>query len=112
MKKTILFLMLISAFNVMSATAESFFPPEWNEFCPSRYIYIHPEKKYILNEKKYWQQRKINFEKKVGYCKTLPSSKKEDCYKEVRLMENNATEVQLKQDENDSIKTLRNYGKY
>lgn len=112
MKKITLLLLIILFSNGLQTFASSFFPPEWNEFCPAQYIYLHPEKRYFLKDKIYWQQRRINFDKKVNYCNKLTDKEKTNCYQEIRLMEKNATEVQMKQDENDNIKTLQTYRRY
>ena len=112
MKKYTFLLLIILFSNNLQTFANSFFPPEWNEFCPAKYSYLHSEKRYFLKEKIYWQQRKIDFEKKVNYCNKLNKNDKTGCYEEVRKIEKHATEVQLKQDENDSIRYLKGYRNY
>ena len=102
MKKQISTLLLLCA--ISPAFAEAYFEPQWNEFCPNQYINLDPEKDYILAEKKYWQQRKKEFDRKVTYCGHLSPLEKENCYNDLRRIEGNASathiaEVRLQQEQ-------------
>jgi hypothetical protein len=68
--------------------ASAVFEPEWSEFSPAAYINIDTTKSYILDEKKYWSARKIDFEKKKGYCLAMPEpDEKHACFKELRELQ-------------------------
>lgn len=100
MKKYLIYLTMLLA--ITPAFADTYFAPQWNEFCPSQYANLDPEKDYILAEKKYWQQRKKDFDNKLNQCDSLISEEREACYNNLRLIENNATathlaEVRIKQ---------------
>ena len=66
------------------------FAPQWSDVCTySAYWDISTTKKYLKSEKKYWQTRKIQFEKEVETCKVLdaPSA----CYEHIVQLENERT---------------------
>lgn len=95
MKKlfTTTLLLFISA----PAFANAFFEPQWNEFCPNQYANLDPEKEYILAEKKYWQQRKKDFDKKVSHCKRLVPEMRAACFNDLRQIESNASITHLQE---------------
>ena len=51
-----------------TARASAYFVPTWDEFCPFNMRNISTTKNYKLPVKKYWQQRKIVFEKNIEYA--------------------------------------------
>lgn len=95
-KKCILFMMLF-----ITLPAFAYFEPEWSEFCPYNYRNIDVNKNYIAPIKKYWQQRRITFEKNLAYCKTLKDSNA--CFQELRKIENEKTEIAQKNMLNSAI---------
>lgn len=77
--------------------ANAFFEPQWNEFCPNQYANLDPEKDYILAEKKYWQQRKKDFDKKVSRCNSLVPEMRAACFNDLRQIESNASITHLQE---------------
>lgn len=77
--------------------ANAFFEPQWNEFCPNQYANLDPEKDYILAEKKYWQQRKKDFDKKVSHCNRLVPEMRAACFNDLRQIESNASITHLQE---------------
>ena len=84
--------------NTMPVFAESYFAPQWNEFCPNQYANLDPEKDYILAEKKYWQKRKKDFDRKIKRCNSIINEyEKEKCYNDLRQIEGNATALHIQE---------------
>lgn len=115
MKKYIILFML--SLYISPAFANTFFEPQWNEFCPSQYANLDLEKDYILAEKKYWQQRKKDFNRKLRYCNVLSDNQRGACYDNLRLVESNATsthlaEVRIKQQEYANAASMTNAFNY
>ncbi len=73
----------------------TYFEPDWSEFCPPQYVNLSTSKKYFWAEKKYWLNRKVNFEKNKGYCEIQKD--KEDCFAELRQSELNKNKVYFSQ---------------
>lgn len=110
-KKCILFVMLFA-----TLPAFAYFEPDWSEFCPPKYANLSTSKKYFWAEKKYWLNRRLNFEKNKSYCETQKN--KENCFAELRQSELNKNQIyfsQLQIDQqrantaimNNSINSLR-----
>jgi len=115
MKKII----IIFLFSTLSAPvfAAAFFEPQWNEFCPNQYINLDPEKEYILAEKKYWQQRKKDFDTKVKHCKTMIPEMRSACFNDLRQIEGNASvthlqELRLQQEQINAGANMMNASNY
>lgn len=112
MKKQIITILLLCS--ISPVFAEAYFEPQWNEFCPNQYINLDPDKDYILAEKKYWQERKRDFDKKIAHCKSLEDNdKQEACYENIRRIETNASnthlaELQYKQEVINSSANMTN----
>ena len=115
MKKYIL---VLCTFLIISPVfADVFFEPQWNEFCPNKYANLDPEKDYILADKKYWQQRKKEFDQKVKHCKSLVPEQLAACYENLRQIEGNATathveELRLKYEESNAAANMWNATNY
>lgn len=99
MKKLLLILVLCTA------PALAYFEPEWSEFCPYGYRNISTSKDYKIPIKKYWQQRRINFEKNKSYCKTV--SDVDACYAELRRIENEKTQIIQRQQINGAMYVIK-----
>jgi hypothetical protein len=84
-------ILLISA----PVSAEVFFEPQWNEFCPNQYINISTTKDYFMTEKVYWSGRRKEFESRLNKCKKLVPERKEACFANLREIEKNATETHM-----------------
>lgn len=81
----------------LPAYSNTYFEPQWNEFCPNQYINLDTEKNYKLAEKKYWQQRKEDFDEKINTCKSLIPEEHSACYNNLRLVESNATATHIQE---------------
>lgn len=83
--------MLVLVFScVVLPVAAAFFAPEWSEFCPAQYANLE-NKSYLLPEKVYWLQRRLNFEEKKKMC--LSQEDQGACYSELRQSENNKNKI-------------------
>lgn len=114
--KNVIILLLVLIIPV-PVLATAFFEPQWNEFCPNKYINLDPDKEYVLSEKVYWQQRKKDFDKKVGYCKKMIPEQRVDCYNNLRQIESNASathiqEIKIKQQEYANAANMMNAVNY
>ncbi|MBQ3641346.1 hypothetical protein II906_05420 [bacterium] len=96
MKKILAYGLLTIFILGCTANAKSYFAPEWSEFCPDQYLTIDTTKNYKLAVKKYWQRRKIEFDKKVETCNKYEENERENCYEEIRRIEGNMTQTYLK----------------
>lgn len=96
MKRLLIIVLLMS-----TARASAYFVPTWDEFCPFNMRNISTTKNYKLPVKKYWQQRKIVFEKNIEYCNS--SKDKDACYMELRKIENDKTTNYLNDIRNKAI---------
>lgn len=116
MKQLLIFYLIY--LTTIPAYSESYFAPQWNEFCPNQYANLDPEKDYILAEKKYWQQRKKDFDRKVKRCSFISNDfDKEKCYNDLRQIEGNATalhiqEVRIKQEQINGATGMMNAVNY
>ena len=65
------FIVLFSVLLCSTTTlfAETFFEPQWNEFCPKQYINLDESKDYIKPEKSYWANRKREFNQRLQICR-------------------------------------------
>lgn len=89
-KKCIMFLMLC-----VTLPAFAYFEPDWSEFCPPKYVNLSTSKNYFWAEKKYWLNRRLNFEKNKNYCETQKN--KENCFAELRQSELNKNKIYFSQ---------------
>ena len=115
--KKLSILTLTIALSCTIARAHTFFEPQWNEFCPNQYANISLEKNYKLAEKKYWQQRKKDFNSKINQCRRYSGDKLSACYASLRQIEGNATalhieEVRIKQQEYANAASMTNAVNY
>lgn len=115
--KKILILALAIYISCTFAKANTFFEPQWKEFCPSQYINISLEKNYKLAEKKYWQQRKKDFNIKINQCRRYSDDKRSACHASIREIESNATalhieEIKIKQQEYANAASMTNAVNY
>ncbi len=85
-KKLFIYLYLLTVLPVSAA----YFDIEWSEFCPQEFLNLE-NKTYILPDKVYWVQRKIEFENKKQIC--LSQQNKEDCFNELRQYESNKNKL-------------------
>ena len=100
MKKALILLVLI----LISSPVLAYFEPEWSEFCPITYKNIDLTKNYKLPIKKYWQQRRIDFNKNLGYCKSIENEEKRyNCFSELRRIEKEKTNIILNDMRNKAI---------
>ena len=91
MKKTV-FTLVFLVF-VIPVFAEVFFEPQWEEFCPKRYVNINPNSWHYTLSGKYWALRKKIFEQRLAKCNSLSGEKKEACYSNLRDIETSATQL-------------------
>ncbi len=100
MKHTLSVFISFTIFLLLPTYAETFFEPEWSEFCPAKYSNVDTGGHFLSSTAKYWAGRKQMFDKRVAQCKSLESAKQGQCYEELRQLEINATKRH-----NDEIKT-------
>lgn len=73
------------------SVSQNVFAPQWSDVCThSAYWDIDVNKKYIKNEKKYWQERRIQFNKEILACEANSTDIKA-CYDEVIALETDRT---------------------
>ena len=91
MKKFIVIALLFSflpasADTVQGSVSQNVFAPQWEDVCSwSAYWDIDVEKKYKKTEKKYWQKRRIQFDKEVLACEQTANVA--DCYNAILELE-------------------------
>ena len=88
MKKLCILIMILISCPVY---ADSFFEPDWSEFCPNKYIDINENGDYISSTAKYWAERKKLFKQRVAKCRNLDYEQQKWCYSELSTLESNAT---------------------
>lgn len=91
MKKIILFFLALLI--VLPCFAEVYFEPEWKEFCPSRYANISTNRWHCTSSGRYWAERKSVFEERLAKCNSLEGEEKSACYKSLRELEANASNM-------------------
>ena len=104
MKKYILVLIFTSC--IFPVFAQGFFEPEWSEFCPQKYENMIDAKWYNTNSAKYWAERRKKFEKRLAICKSLKDEAKLACYKDLREIENNATQMYTSRKTSNALKYM------
>ncbi len=102
-KKIITALFILSIFTPVFA--QSFFEPEWKEFCPARYSNIKTDKFYLSSEGRYWSDRRKMFEERIDRCQKL-NDDKNTCFEELRTLEYKATQLH---NEDIKSKALRSF---
>lgn len=103
MKRFILILLL---FLTLSTYAETFFEPEWSEFCPKKYSNVSADRWHYTSSGRYWSERRKNFEKRLEKCNTLTPEYREACYKNLREIENNATKIYSSERTGNALKYM------
>lgn len=123
--KKILLVLSIFLF-IQPVLAETFFEPQWSEFCPSKYLNAKYRKVNFWNwlifdtweglkENEYWSLRKQEFSKHINKCNTIEKTEdKGKCFSEARAIEQNKNStyfvqktVQLVKDK-QSIESINN----
>ena len=112
MKRVLIICSLILFFYGVIVNAKAYFAPEWSEFCPDQYATLDTNKTYKLAIKKYWQRRKIEFDKKVAQCQQYEDYERETCYEEIRKIEGNMTQTYLKAKELRTLEQLNSSYRY
>ena len=69
MKRFIIFLVFL--FVPTSVFAQTFFEPEWSEFCPKRFADVSTTRWHYTDSGRYWSERRKKFEKRLEKCKNL-----------------------------------------
>lgn len=71
-----------------SAYAKSVFAPQWSDICPyAAYFSIDVNKNYKKVDKKYWKERRIQFDKEIAACASQKDIPLADCYDSVVALE-------------------------
>ena len=72
--------------------SQNVFAPQWSDVCShTAYWDIDVNKNYKKTEKKYWKERRIQFEKEVLACETRATDL-ESCYQDIISLEASRTE--------------------
>ena len=101
MKKILLLIVFVTF--VLPVFAENFFEPEWSEFAPSQYKEISVSKQYFSPNKRYWAERRKNFEKRLLKCNSYSNDRQTECYNELRNLEMNASMLRAENVRNNNL---------
>jgi len=104
MKKIIIGIIILTT--SIPAFSQCFFEPEWKEFCPNRYSNIKTDKFYLTSEGRYWSNRRKIFEERMTKCQQLDNTNKNNCYENLRTLEQKATQTH---NDDLKVKALRNF---
>lgn len=97
---------LVVYFTIMPVFAEVFFEPQWEEFCPKRFVNINPNSWHYTASGKYWAKRKKVFEQRLAKCNSLNEASREACYSNLRDLETSATQLRNQEKSGNALKML------
>ena len=103
MKKILLIVFVLFS---LSVYANSFFEPQWQEFCPSRYANVDSSKWYYTASGKYWAKRRKLFEERLAKCNGLSLELRDACYQSLREIETNATQMYANEKSSKALKYM------
>ena len=86
MKKTLFSIALLVCLS-SQAFAEVILAPQWSEFCPTTYLSVPSTSK--LKDKKYWYERRVQFEDSIERCSAYSGEDLKSCYAQVKEAELN-----------------------
>lgn len=81
---------ILSLFAIMTlicplAKAEVILAPQWSEFCPP--AYVKTEDGRFSSDKKYWYERRMQFNESLARCNGYTGEDLKSCYSQVREAE-------------------------
>ena len=104
MKKFLL--LVLSIILIIPTFADSFFEPEWSEFCPRRYENIDSASWHYTSSGKYWANRRKVFEQRLAKCNSLAQDLRGACYQSLRDIETNATQMHTNERGSKALKYM------
>lgn len=90
MKKILCTLVLVLAYTA-PAYAEVVLAPQWSEFCPPSFLTVPSTVK--TKDKKYWYERRVQFEASVARCNAYRGADLKECYDQVAQAEHNKNRI-------------------
>ena len=98
-----IFTLAICLSNISDVFAETFFEPEWSDFCPNRFKNVNNRWHYTSSGR-YWANRRQSFEKNLKFCQNLSSTQKDACFHELSIKEENKTRTYQNEKRNKSLR--------
>lgn len=90
MKKSLLVTSLVLCFST-AAFADVILAPQWSEFCPPSFLTVPSTVK--TKDKKYWYERRVQFEASLARCNGYRGSDLKMCYDQVSAAEHNKNRI-------------------
>ena len=97
MKKILLTVLFLFMVMTSAKATTNYFDVTFDEFCPLQaMVNIDTSKDYFWAYKKYWKERKINFEERKAKCASQETDEqKSECFLQLREYEKNLTQQYL-----------------